>query len=227
MFKLKILLAILPIIALFSSCLTGLHQLVTYDKVTADNRVVGTWQQDNSTMLKIESLATSDFAKSITGAKVEKEEINIGFSSREDSVLYSNSYLVQFTKKGYTYYMAASLMTLNGEIFADILPAGVAPLMPPASKDINDLFSGIGYTPSHTIAKISIKENSLQVKFLNGDFIKNQLSKGVMAVKYENDPLFNTTLVTASSAELERFITKYGNDERLYSAENTITLKKI
>jgi hypothetical protein len=140
MFKLKILLAILPIIALFSSCLTGLHQLVTYDKVTADNRVVGTWQQDNSTMLKIESLATSDFAKSITRAKVEKEEINIGFSSKEDSILYSNSYLLQFTKKGYTYYMAASLMTLNGEIFADILPAGVAPLMPPASKDIKRPF---------------------------------------------------------------------------------------
>ncbi|MEJ0101250.1 MAG: hypothetical protein WDO19_01270 [Bacteroidota bacterium] len=81
--------------------------------------------------------------------------------------------------------------------------------------------------PSHTIARISFHNSIMEIKFLNGNFIKNQLEKGAMAVKYESDPLFNTALVTASPVELQQFIAKYGNDERLYSAENTITLTKI
>ena len=38
---------------------------------------------------------------------------------------------------------------------------------------------------------------------------------------------FATTVITASSDELRQFLSKYGNDERLYSSKNTITLKKI
>jgi len=53
------------------------------------------------------------------------------------------------------------------------------------------------------------------------------LNNGTAAVRYEKDDLFATTLITASSDELRQFLTRYGNDERLYSSKNTVTLKKI
>ena len=86
---------------------------------------------------------------------------------------------------------------------------------------------GVSYTTTHSIAKLIFRGSELELRILNGDFIKEQLSNGTAAVRYEKDDLFATTLITASSDELRQFLTKYGNDERLYSSKNTITLKKI
>src|SRR5580765_6676136 len=61
--KKKNLLMFLPVIVLLSSCLTSLHQLVTYDNVMTDNRIIGTWKQNDNTLIKIENLPKSDFDK--------------------------------------------------------------------------------------------------------------------------------------------------------------------
>jgi hypothetical protein len=200
---------------------------VTYDKAITDHRITGNWQQDDQSTFIIEEVLKSDFFKGVNKVTVGKEETMMGFDSKEDSLLYSKSYLFSFTKSGTVYYMIGSLMRLNNELYADIFPIAAANTNAAKSNEAKDLFNNMPYMPSHTIAKVTFHNAAMIIKFLNGDFIKNQLSNGTMAVKYESDPLFNTALVTASSAELQQFIIKYGNDERLYSTENTITLKKI
>jgi len=227
MYRPIILILLVVTIFSFSSCITSLHQLVTYDKVINDNRVRGTWQQDNKSIFTIEDVLKSEFFKRITKATVGKEEMYLGFDNKEDSLLYSKSYFMSYTKSGYTYHMMVSLVQLNNEIYADISPLAAQIDDTSKSKETVDLVFDLPYMPTHTIAKITFANSSMTIKFLNGDFIKNQLAEGSMAVKYESDPLFNTALITASSAELQQFIIKYGNDERLYSNENTITVKKI
>ena len=92
---------------------------------------------------------------------------------------------------------------------------------------MDDLFQGGSYIPSHSIAKVVFQGNQMEFRFLNSGFIGEQLKNGRVAVKYEKDDLFQTNLITSSSKDLQQFLSKYGNDERLYSKENTITLKKI
>ncbi len=210
----------------FGSCITSLHQLVTPDKVIMDNRVKGVWQQDDKTPVTVEEIVKSNLFQNSNKATVGKQEENLGFDNKEDSLLYSKSYLISFSKSGYNYYMIASLTRINNELYTDITPLSSVATSKPGNKT-DDLFNNMPYMPSHTIARISFHNSTMEIKFLNGNFIKNQLEKGAMAVKYESDPLFNTALVTASPVELQQFIAKYGNDERLYSAENTITLTKI
>jgi hypothetical protein len=208
------------------SCLTSLHNLVTYKTVVSDNRITGNWQHDDLTV-KIEGVPTSSFIKDISAAKANGGEKKSIYDSKEDSSLYSKSYIIQFTKNTYQYYMVCCLTHIGGETYADVQPLTAEPVDKPTESNIDDLFSAGGYTTTHSIAKVFLRGNELELRMLNGDFIKDQLNNGNAAVRYEKDDLFATTLITASSEELRLFLSKYGNDERLYSSGNTITLKKI
>lgn len=208
------------------SCLTSLHNLVTYTTVVSDDRITGNWQHDELTV-KIESVPTSSFIKSISSAKDDGAEKKSIYDSKEDSSLYSKSYLIQFTKNGYQYYMVCCLTHIGGDTYADLQPITAEPLDKATASNTDDLFSEGGYTATHSIAKLFLRGNELELRILNGDFIKDQLNNGTAAVRYEKDDLFATTLITASSEELRLFLSRYGNDERLYSSRNTITLKRI
>src|ERR1700710_2514138 len=164
-------LLLIATITSFCSCITSLHQLVTYNKVITDNRIVGNWQQDDKSIFTIEEVVKSNFFKSVNTATVGKEETLMGFDSKEDSLLYLKSYLLSFTKSGYTYYMIGSLIRLNDEIYIDFTPvaSGAAGLSKANNKE--DLFNNMPYMSSHTFAKITFNNSSLEIKFMNGDFI--------------------------------------------------------
>ncbi|MEP7371848.1 MAG: hypothetical protein ABI675_00580 [Chitinophagaceae bacterium] len=211
---------------LLSSCLTSLQRLVTYSTVTTDNRIIGNWQYEGLP-IKIESIPGSHFYNEILASFSTTEEKKSVYESKEDSMLYTKSYVVDFIKKGYRYYMACSLIRLGNDIFADIEPIDAKPLNNPTTKDVDDLFHGGTYISSHSIAKVVFREKETEFRFLNSDFILDQLKNGRVSIKYEKDDLFQTNLITSSSKDLQQFLAKYGNDERLYSKENTVTLKKI
>ena len=211
---------------LLNSCLTSLHNLVTYTSVVMDNRITGNWQHDDMTM-KIETVPTSSFLKKLTAAKVNGEEKKSAYDSKEDSLLYSRSYIIDFTKNNYRYYMACCLTRIGDDLYADMEPLTAEPVNKTTESDIDNLFNGGSYTTTHSIAKLIFRGSELELRILNGDFIKERLNNGTAAVRYEKDDLFATTLITASSDELRQFLTRYGNDERLYSSKNTVTLKKI
>ena len=223
----KISLAV-AITALFllSSCLTSLQRLVTYTTVATDNRITGNWQYEDL-QVKIESIPGSRFFQDIMASIPPRDEKKSLYDSKEDSMLYSKSYVADFSKNGYRYYMFCSLIRLGDDIFADIAPIDAKPLNNPTAKDVDDLFNGGTYISSHSIAKVVFQGNQMEFRFLNSDFIRDQLNNGRVAIKYEQDELFQTSLITSSAKDLQQFLTKYGSDERLYSKENTVTLKKI
>lgn len=209
-----------------SSCITSLQRLVTYTTVTSDNRITGNWQYEDLAVT-IENIPGSLFFKNITASTAASGEIKSAFDSKEDSMLYSKSYIIDFARNGYRYYMTCCLVKLGNELFADIEPIDAKPLNNPDAKDMDDLFQGGSYITSHSIAKVVFRANQMEFRFLNSQFIGDQLKNGRIAVNYEKDDLFQTSIITSSPKDLQQFLSKYGNDERLYSKENTVTLKKI
>ena len=224
--KKLILAAPLVAMALLSSCLTSLHNLVAYKDAVSDNRIIGDWQYDDLTM-KIESVPASSFFKNMTSAKVNGEEKKSIYDSKEDSLLYSGSYIIDFTKNNYRYYMVCCLTRIGKDFYADIEPLVAELANKPTGNSSNDLFNEGSYITTHSIAKVIFRGSEMEFRILNGDFIKEQLSNGTAAIKYERDELFSTTVITSSSDELRQFLSRYGNDERLYSPKNTVILKKI
>jgi len=214
------------ILTFFSSCLTSLNRLVTYSTVNTDSRIAGNWQFEDL-QIKIESIPVSDFYKDLLISIKAKDEIKSAFESKEDSMLYSNSYVADFIKNGYRYYMICSLVKLGDDVFANIEPVWAKPVNKLTENDSDDLFSGGSYITSNSIAKLVFKGNEMEFRFIDPGYIREQLKKGTLAIKYEKDDLFSTDLITASSIDLQHFLAKYGKEERLYNKENTVTLKKI
>lgn len=209
-----------------NSCLTSLNRLATYSTVKTDDRITGTWQLDDL-QIRIESIPVSNFYKGLVASVKTKEEKKSVFDNAEDSVLYSNSYVADFVKNGYQYYMICSMVKLGNSLFANIEPVDATPENATAEKDAEDILNGGSYISSNSIAKLVFKENEMELLFINQEFVRSQLKNGRLAIKYEKDDLFLTDLITASSTDLQHFLAKYGNDERLYRKENSVTLKKI
>ena len=216
----------ITMVVLLSSCLTSLNHLVTYSTVSTDNRITGTWQIENL-KLNIEALPASSFYKDLLTSVKTKEEKTSVYDSKEDSILYSNSYVADFVKNGYQYFMICSLIKLGSNLFANLEPIDAKPVNVTDAKRMEDLLGGGSYKASNTIARVVFKANEMEFQFIDPGYVRSQLANGRVAIKYEKENLFNTDIITASSAELQVFLTKYGNDHRLYNQENSVTLKKI
>ncbi len=223
--KLFLSIAIMVVVSL-SSCVTSLNRLVTYSTVSTDNRITGAWQMDKL-QINIEAIPTSKFFKELVMSVRTKEEKKSVFDSEQDSILYSNSYVADFVKDGYQYFMICSLIKLGNYLFANFEPVDARPVTVQDSKNVEDLLGGGSFKASNTIARVVFKENEMEFQFIDPGYVRSQLANGRVAIKYERDNLFNTDLITASSAELQHFLTKYGSDQRLYNKENSVTLKKI
>ena len=177
--------------------------------------------------IKVESIPGSLFLKNIMASEKVSEEKKSAYESKEDSLLYSKSYVIDFTRNGYHYYMICSLIKMDDALFANIEPVDARPMNDPGAKDGEDLFRGGSYIPAHSMAKVVFNGNHMEFRFLDSDFIRNQLINGRVGIKFEEDDLFRTSLITASSNDLQQFLRTYGNEERLYNKENTVTLNKI
>ena len=193
MIKRLFLAALIASAVLLSSCLTSLNRLVTYSTVTNDNRISGNWQFE-ALQIKIESIPVSNFYKELLASIKTKEELKSAFDSREDSILYSNSYVAEFVKNGYQYYMICSQIKLGGNLFVNMEPVEVKPINTPNDKEMEEINSGGSHMTSNSIAKLVFKENEVEFQFINPDFIRSQLKNGRLAIKYEKDDLFNTDL---------------------------------
>ena len=120
--------------------------------------------------------------------------------------------------------MFAALTRVGNSLFFDLIP-----IVADDPKHQGETgFEYMNYNlPTFSIAKVEIANNqNIQLRFLNGDYIKELIKSGNVRIKHEKDELFETFVVTASSAELRQFLTKYGHDERLFSKENSITLTR-
>jgi hypothetical protein len=206
------------------SCVPSLQQLATPDTIITDNRIVGNWVSDDVTYT-IATLPESEYANEIKGINKDNDKKPLSPGEKQDSAFYSKMYIVSFSEGNVVYYMGVKLVKLDGQLFADIYPAAINDARQP--KDQSDPFTmSNDYLGGFTIAKVEINGgNSLSIKFIDGNFMLEQIEKGTMRLKHESNQLFSTAMITASSDELRQFISKYGNDERIYG-KKTINLTR-
>jgi hypothetical protein len=225
----KIFSIILAGAAMFSlsSCITSLQPLVSYDKIITDSRITGSWMQEGEA-ITIEPLHTSKFAKDLKEWVGKTGEGLFAFTGdkEKDSIFFTRAYAVSFEKHNVQYNMVAALMKIGGEFYMDIYPGVMHDGK--QKEDHTDAYNfSYDYTGGFTVAKLELNGNSaMKLKFINGNFIKEQVGAGKMRLKHESNALFDTFIITASTQELQQFIEKYGNDERIYSKETTISLAK-
>jgi hypothetical protein len=216
----------IAILVTASSCVTTLQPLVTYNTAIADKRLEGGWEQDGEEYI-VQKVFNSDFfKKNQKDLEKSRKENNGQLSEKDkrDSVLFSKSYLIKYSKDGIQYLLFGSLIKLNGRLFMNFKPVDMTEIDTSNSEIEINLSNRLD---SYTIARVQFTNNNImKLDFIDGGYLHDQIKAGHMKIKNETDELYDTFLITASTTELQQFLEKYGNDGRFFNKENSVTLNR-
>jgi hypothetical protein len=123
----------------------------------------------------------------------------------------------EFTKSGDNYYkllvmdkeptrFEARLIELGGATFLDLYPN-------PLSKEI-DLYPS-NFVPAHTIARVTIGEDSISIAMMNGDWLKQLSDRNQLDLAHErlDDEM---VALTAPTRELRAFALKHADSKEAF-----------
>lgn len=103
-----------------------------------------------------------------------------------------------------TSYFIVHLIKIDGVLIADFLLDDYA-----KKKDVR-LFD-FHIIPVHTFAKVIIEKDKITFKWFNGKWLKKLIEENRLRIRHENNGEF--ILLTAKSAELQKFLKKYLHSE--------------
>jgi hypothetical protein len=202
-----------------SSCVTIIGTLMNRDNIITDDRILGQWTSSDSKSLLVQNLMNSVYKLSTEDFEHLRHD-NIENNNTEiDSLFITKLYVISYRENNLNYSWTAGLVKIKGQYYLNLSPENCF------TDDDKDAYDIGGRLATSSIAKLEWKQNGeIQLRFLNGDQIKEIILNGNARISYEFDPLFDTFVITASSAELSQFLEKYGNNEILYKGGNTIDL---
>jgi hypothetical protein len=206
------------------SCVTSLHPLVTYNTAITDDRITGVWTEKGQEYRVQKFFSSEFFQLNKEDLEKERKENNgkLTEKSKRDSLLFSRSYMIRYIKDGLRYDLFGNMIRLDGQLFINFLSVDMNTIHE-KDEEIelpNRLETG-------TIARVQFKNaNTIKLDFINGEYVYDQIKSGRMKIKNERDDLYDTFLITASTNELQQFIQKYGNDDRFYKKEKSVTLNR-
>jgi hypothetical protein len=174
----------------------SLHSLYTEKEVTFDEKLLGTWVQDNNE-------STWEFKR----ADEPNNAYKLIFSDKED-------------QKG---SFVAHLVKLKNKLFLDLYPAEL-PWNEDEPNNMDWAYNSLFLVPAHTFLKIHSIEPELKLGWITDDVMKELLKENPNAVKHML--VDDRVVLTASTKELQAFALKYADDSKVFSAEIVLARKK-
>lgn len=190
----------LPVLLIFSACIPSIHPLYTQDTLIFEQALLGLWQQDPNS------------------------------GNRETWIFKKGAgkmyHLTHIDGNGRVGGIEAGMVRLGGDLFLDFYPGSDEKEVSLTLEEfkvsgkgempceINDMVTYHLY-PMHTFARIELSDNKLTINMLGSDWLQTMFAERKIRIKHEQGGKDDFVL-TASSEELQKFITKYGNEERAY-----------
>ena len=176
----------------------SLHPLYTEKDVVLDKKLYGTWMDDSG-----DSKTTWEF-KSIDEPK--------------------NAYKLIFTdEEGQKGSFVAHLVKLQDRLFLDIFPSEL-PWEPEDPNKMDWLYNTFFLIPAHTFVKVDSIEPQLKLRFTLESKMEELLKENPNAV--EHTSVGDRLVITGSTKELQAFILKYADDEKLFTDEIILSRKE-
>lgn len=212
----KYILYLSGILILFSGCyLKSVHPLIPVSQAILVDGIEGRWETEDQRWTIFNDMNSVPNV-SISGLKVEGE---VSFSAGEGDSIDSdeNTYFILFEDlqdtSSDTVFFIGSIGELNNQKYMDL---SLFDLARSQTLESNHLL------PVHTFSRINISSDELSLEFFKDSWIKSLIESNRVRIKHEK--LGGDILITASSEELQKFVEKYGDDEKAY--EDAMILKK-
>jgi len=176
----------------------SLHPLYTEKDVVVDQKLYGTWVDD------VNSPKTTWEFKSIEEPK--------------------NAYEFIFTDEdGMKGSYVAHLVKLQNRLFLDIFPSEL-PWEPEDPNKMDWPYNSFFLIPAHTFVKIDSIEPQLKLRLMLESDMEELLKEKPSAV--EHTSVGDRLVLTGSTKELQEFVLKYADDERVFTEQVTLSRKE-
>jgi len=174
----------------------SLHPLYTQKDITFKKELLGTWVGDDN--------ETWQFTADDEPNKPEKT-YHLIFTDKEG-------------KKG---SFTATLVKLEDKIFLDVCPEQYPCTTTEEANQIGWLYNQFFFIRVHTFIRVESTAPKLKLKLTNDENMKELLEQDPNAIAHESidDESF---VLTAPTEELQAFVLKYADDERVFSDETTL-----
>lgn len=174
----------------------SLHPLFTKEDLVFEEKLLGTWADDPNS-----PDVTWEFKRIAEPEKAYK----LIFSDKEG-------------KKG---LFIAHLVKLKDKLFLDACPA---PWEQQDPNKIEWVYNTLFLIPAHTFIKVNSIEPQLKMQITDDEKMKELLKADPNAVKHEF--LDDKPFLTASTRELQAFVLKYADDDRVFTGEIVLNRPK-
>jgi hypothetical protein len=196
-------LALLLCLLALPSCLTSLHPLYT-----------------QKTLIQRKELNSNRWK--------DKEGVTWTFKMRDQSKLYD---LICQKKNNYMEF-EAGLVKLGAHYFLDLKNSGSPYQMLNGKKiEAPEAPTLLAFNiEGHNFYRIAFKDKKLMVMSFDDEHLKELFKQRKVRIKHEvlgEGSSTDMTVLTASSAELQQFMLKYGGDNKLFNTEETLYLTAL
>jgi hypothetical protein len=185
---------------LMNGCIPSLQPLYTADKLVLLNGLAGEWK---------EAIGTQN-------GNSKKPEVWT-FRQGEDK----NYLLIHQDEDGLVAAFDVHVVKLGSHYFMDFYPGSIPEDMATVRKAPNfrdpesmNNFLKNNLIAVHTFAKVEMSGKTLKINLFDPEFLKNLLERQQIRIKHEKTE--NGYLLTASSADLQKFVEKYAEEKEAF-----------
>ncbi|MGF1587287.1 MAG: hypothetical protein ACFCUM_18355 [Bacteroidales bacterium] len=203
--KLSLLTLFLTLMLLNGCLVKSLHPFYTEKDVIFNEELIGKWIDNDSTEWKIE------------------RSIHRSGPGGIDTLLLS-SYVITFGEP--VSIFRGNLFMLNNIYYLDFFPL--------TGELFDDEFYIHHLLPTHSLAKVEfLSGETVKISWFNETWLAELFEQKKIKISHElvTQEDQEVYVLTASTRELQKFITKYGDDPDIYQCDNNdgvcITLRKI
>ena len=199
--------------ALLGGCIPvmSLHPLFTEKTLVFEEKLLGTWVDDPNN-----PKCMWEFKRIVESSKKEGQ---FDLPPRPEKAYQLVLLGIEDGGKG-SFYI--HLVKLKDRLFMDIYPSQ----FPSARIDPNEdlVFNAFFLIPGHSFAIIDSIEPQLKIRWTNQDELEKLLKEKPKAVKHEI--IEDGLILTASTEELQKFVLKYADDDKVFPEEIILIRKK-
>ena len=187
------------LVAILGGCIPimSVHPLYTKSDIVFEEKILGTWVDDPNS-----------------------PETSWEFSRMDEP---DNAYKLIFTdEEGKKGFFEAYLVKLQDKLFLDVFP-GETPWELEDPNTVDWAYNTFFLLPSHTFIKIDSIEPQLKLRTTANTPMEEFLQEHPDAI--EHILVEDRIVLTASTKELQAFILKYADDEKLFPGDITLERK--
>ncbi|MGE5296239.1 MAG: hypothetical protein ACM3VT_15565 [Solirubrobacterales bacterium] len=189
----------------------SLHPLFTKENIVFDEKLVGTWVKDVNNPEVTWEFSRMDESAAVGLLEPWKEQI---------TKFYRLNITDEENHKG---SFAACMVKLGDQLFLDVF----ADRFPEGGQDIEKMtlaYNAFFFVPVHTFIKVNAIGDQLTIRITDDDRFKEIVQAEPTVVKHEI--MDDRPVLTASTEELQAFVTKFAADERLFPNDLTLQRKR-